>query len=140
MRAGASSIRRHLVRWRGNTGGEDKDQEFTNSTRIKVPDGYQAIRATVGQIVAVWDGWAVDVVIGQRGHRFNGGDWVWSTALDEETGSVPFAMVTDKVGDVAIAVEVICEATERALDLWRADTHAKLINASERGFPSTKHV
>ncbi len=112
-----------------NTGGEDEDQEFTDSTRIKVPDGYEAVRATVGQVVAVWDNWSVDVVIGQRSNRFDGGGWVWSTGLDEETGSVPFAMVTDKVGDVAIAVEVICEATDRALDLWRAETHAKLINA-----------
>jgi hypothetical protein len=113
-----------------NTGGEDKDQEFTNSTRIKVPDGYQAIRASVGQVTAVWDDWSVDVVIGQRAHRFASGiGWVWSTPLDEETASVPFAMVTDKVGDVAIAVEVVCEATERAYDLWRADTHAKLVNA-----------
>ena len=93
-----------------NTGGEDKDQEFTNSTRIKVPDGYQAIRATVGKVVAIWDGWSVDVVIGQRAHRFDGGAWVWSTPLDEETGSVPFAVVTDKVGDIAVAVEVICES------------------------------
>ncbi|MBA4143712.1 MAG: hypothetical protein H0X43_12100 [Nitrosospira sp.] len=42
---------------------------------------------------------------------------------------MPFAMVTDKVGDVAVAVEVICEATERATDLWRAETHAKLVQA-----------
>ncbi len=112
-----------------NTGGEDEDQEFTNSTRIQIPEGYHALRATVGQVVAVWDNWSVDVVIGQRAHRFSGGGWVWSTALDEETGSVPFAMVTDKVGDVAIAVEVVCEATDRAQDLWKADTHAKLINA-----------
>lgn len=113
-----------------NTGGEDKDQEFTNSTRIAVPDGYQAVRATVGAVVAVWDNWSVDVVIGQRSHRFEGGYiWVWSTSLDEETGSVPMAMVTDLVGDVAIAIKVICESTERAMDLWRADTHAKLINA-----------
>jgi len=113
-----------------NTGGEDKDQEFTNSTRIAVPDGYQAVRATVGAVVAVWDNWSVDVVIGQRAHRFEGGfTWLWSTSLDEETGSVPMAMVTDRVGDVAIAIEVICESTERAVDLWRADTHAKLINA-----------
>lgn len=54
---------------------------------------------------------------------------MWFTDLDQETGSVPFAMVTDKVGDVAIAVEVVCKATERAMDLWRADTHAKLMNA-----------
>jgi hypothetical protein len=112
-----------------NTGGEDKDQEFTNSTRIKVPEGYQAIRATVGKVVAIWDGWSVDVVIGQRGHRFDGAGWVWSTSLDEETGSVPFAVVTDKVGDIAVAVEVICEATDRAIDLWRAETHARLYSA-----------
>jgi hypothetical protein len=112
-----------------NTGGEDEDQEFTDSTRIKIPDGYQAIRATVGQVVAVWDDWSVDVVIGQRSHRFDSGGWVWSTALDEENGSVPFAMVTDRVGDVAIAIELICDATDRALDLWRAETHAKLVDA-----------
>ncbi|MET3930277.1 hypothetical protein ABIE51_002164 [Lysobacter sp. OAE881] len=112
-----------------NTGGEDEDQEFTNSTRIKIPDGYRAVRATVGQVSAVWDDWCVDVVIGQRSHRFAGGAWVWPTALDEETAAVPFALVTDKVGDIAVAVEVICESTERAVDLWRADTHAKLYNA-----------
>jgi hypothetical protein len=38
-------------------------------------------------------------------------------------------MVTDLVGDVAIAVEVICEATDRASELWQAETHAKLIQA-----------
>lgn len=112
-----------------NTGGEDEDQEFTNSTRIKIPDGYRAVRATVGQVSAVWDDWCVDVVIGQRSHRFVSGAWVWPTALDEETAAVPFALVTDKVGDIAVAVEVICESTERAVDLWRADTHAKLYNA-----------
>lgn len=113
-----------------NTGGEDKDQEFTNSTRIQIPDGYEAIRATVGQVVAVWDNWTVSVIMGQRSHQFRSGQsWVWSTALDEETGAIPFAMVTDRVGDVAIALEVICEATDRAIDLWRAETHAKLIQA-----------
>lgn len=112
-----------------NAGGEDKDQEFTNSTRIEVPAGYRAIRATVGQVVTVWEDWAVDVIIGQRAHRFSGGGSVWSTSLDEETNAVPFAMVTDRVGDVAIAVEVVCESTSRAIDLWRADTHAKLTQA-----------
>lgn len=112
-----------------NTGGEDKDQEFTNSTRIAIPDGYEAVRASVGKVVAVWDEWSVDVIMGQRSFRFDGGEYVWLTSLDRETGSVPFAMVTDRVGDVAIAVEIVCAATERADDLWRADTHAKLTNA-----------
>lgn len=113
-----------------NTGGEDEDQEFTNSTRIKVPDGYQAIRATVGAVVTVWDDWSISAVIGQRSHQWrSGSSWVWSTPLDEESGAVPFAIVTDRVGDLAVAVEVICESTERAVDLWRAETHAKLVQA-----------
>ena len=113
-----------------NTGGEDENQEFTNSTRIKIPDGYQAIRATVGAVVAVWDDWSISAVIGQRSHQWrSGSSWVWSTALDEESGAVPFAIVTDRVGDIAVAIEVICESTERAVDLWRAETHAKLVQA-----------
>lgn len=113
-----------------NTGGEDQNQEFTNSTRIKIPDGYQAIRATVGAVVAVWDDWSISAVIGQRSHQWrSGSSWVWSTQLDEETGAVPFAIVTDKVGDIGVAIEVICESTERAVDLWRAETHAKLVQA-----------
>jgi len=112
-----------------NTGGEDKDQEFTNSTRIAIPEGYRAERATVGAVVTVWDDWSVDIVIGEKTHRFHGNGWIFSTGLNEETGSLPFAMVTDQVGDVAVAVKVVCKATERAMDLWRADTYAKLVQA-----------
>ncbi len=112
-----------------NTGGEDKDQEFTNSTRISVPPGFEAYQATVGAVVAVWDNWSVDVIIGQRSHRFSGGPWVWNTDLDLENESIPFAMVTDKVGDVAIAVEVLCAATDRAKQIWQAETYAKLVQA-----------
>ncbi|MEO0615598.1 MAG: hypothetical protein AAFY69_05630 [Pseudomonadota bacterium] len=112
-----------------NTGGEDKDQEFTTSTRIQIPEGYRAERATVGSVVTVWDDWSVDIVIGERTHRFHGNGWVFNTPLNEETGSLPFAMVTDRVGDVAIAVKVVAKSTERAMDLWRADTYAKLVQA-----------
>lgn len=112
-----------------HVGGEDRDQEFTDSTSIKVPAGYRAIRATIGRAVVVWDNWCVDVVIGQRYHRFRGPEAVWSTSLDEETGAVPYGMVTYRVGDVALAIEVVCQSTRRAVDLWRADTHAKLIRA-----------
>jgi hypothetical protein len=112
-----------------NTGGEDENQEFTNSTRIKIPDGYAAFQASVGITVAVWDNWCVDVVIGQRSHRFASGTWVWHIGLNGEVGTVPFALTTDKVGDIAVAVEVICKATDRAFELWQAETHAELVDA-----------
>lgn len=115
-----------------NTGGEDKDQEFTNSSRIQIPEGYQAIRAHVGVVVAIWDEWNVDVVIGQHLLRYRSGTGrMQDVGLSNETGSVPFAMVTDLVGDIGIGIEVYCQATERAYDLWKAETHAKLINAYE---------
>jgi hypothetical protein len=113
-----------------NTGGEDKDQEFTNSTTIKIPDGYHAVQASIGVVVAVWDDWSVGIIIGQRSHHFvSEGRMVWTTPLQEETGAIPLAMTTDKVGDVSMAVEVICQSTGRALALWQAETHAKLTEA-----------
>lgn len=113
-----------------NTGGEDKDQEFTCSTRIQVPDGYEAYQASIGITVAIWDDWCVDTVVGQRAHRFEEGKgWIWLANLSGETGSVPFAMCTDKVGDIALAVEIICKATPRAYELWQHETHALLVDA-----------
>lgn len=113
-----------------NTGGEDEDQEFTTSTRIQVPDGYEAYQANVGITVAIWDDWSVDTVVGRQAYRFEEGkDWVWLTNLSGETGSVPFAMCTDRVGDIALAVEIVCKATPRAYELWQAETHAVLMDA-----------
>ena len=37
--------------------------------------------------------------------------------------------MTDLVADVAVAVEVKCQRTERALVKWRMETHAKLTTA-----------
>lgn len=113
-----------------NTGGEDVDQEFTCSTRIQIPDGYEAYQASVGITVAIWDNWCVDTVVGRHAHRFEGGkSWTCLTNLSGETGSVPFAMCTDRVGDIALAVEIICKATSRATELWQHETHALLVDA-----------
>ena len=112
-----------------STGGESEDQEFTNSTLIKVPDGYRAVQATIGIAVMVWDNWCADVVIGRRFHRFESSDHTWTTDLNDETESVPFGVATDKVGDIALAVEVHCVATQRALALWQSEVHGQLTDA-----------
>ncbi|RLP94651.1 hypothetical protein EAD89_03120 [Micromonospora sp. BL4] len=113
-----------------HTGGEESTQEFTDSTRVKVPDGYRAVQASVGVVTTIWDGWSVDVVMGRRAHRFGqGSPWVWITDLDGETEAVPFALTTDKVGHIACAVEVTCAATPRALAVWQHETHAQLVEA-----------
>ena len=113
-----------------NANAEDKNVEFTHSGQIAIDDGYRATYATFGCVRTIWeDSAAVDVVLGSRSHRFTGGDWVWATTLGDESDSIPIALVTDLVGDVAIAVEVKCQRTERAMLRWRLDTHAKLTQA-----------
>jgi hypothetical protein len=113
-----------------NANAEDKNNEFTHSGQIAIDDGYKAIFGTFGCVRTIWENEAiVDVVLGSRSHRFSGGDWVWSTTLDNETDSVPLALVTDLVGDIAVAVKIKCQRTARAMLKWRLETHAKLTTA-----------
>ncbi len=114
-----------------NANAEDEDVEFSHSAQIAIDDGYRAIHATVGCVRTIWDDNAiVDVIVGSRAHRFREGNgWVWSTPLNDETGSLPIAVVTDLVGDMAMAIEIKCRRTERAYKTWQIDTHAKLTTA-----------
>ena len=113
-----------------NANAEDKNVEFTHSGQIAVDEGYKAIYGTFGCVRSIWETEAVvDVILGSRSHRFNGGDWVWSTSLSDETDSIPLALVTDLVGDISVAIEIKCRRTERAMTKWQLETHAKLTTA-----------
>ncbi|MDF1781668.1 MAG: hypothetical protein P1U67_10260 [Alcanivoracaceae bacterium] len=111
-----------------NAGGGDDKTDYNHSTQIQIDDGYRAIFATVGAVGNVWDDSAsIDVVIGQRTNRIeDAGVRMWRTSLDNEVGSVPFAMNTFQQSDIAIALEVKCQRTDRAVSKWRHETHAKL--------------
>jgi hypothetical protein len=113
-------------------GGGDDKTDYGHSGQIQINEGYKAVQGTVGISGNVWEGNAsLDVVLGNRTHRFSGGlgSAAWSTSLTGETDSLPFAMFTWKYSDIAVAVEVKCQRTDRAKMKWRLDTHAKLTNA-----------
>jgi hypothetical protein len=113
-----------------NANAEDKNVEFTHSGQIAIEDGYKAIHGTIGCVRTIWENKAVvDLILGSRSNRFVEGEWVWSTSLDSEVDSIPFALVTDLVGDIAVAVKVKCQRTDRALVKWQMETHAKLTTA-----------
>jgi fibro-slime domain-containing protein len=111
-----------------SAGGGDDKADYNHSAQIAIDDGYRAIQASVGRVVNIWEAdWSVDVVVGNRPHRFKeGGSWVWHAPLAHERGPVPFALNTFRVSDIAVAVEIHCQRTERAIAKWRHDTHAKL--------------
>ncbi len=110
-------------------GGNDKTN-YNHSGQIQIEEGYKAIHGTVANVINIWDSSAtIDVALGGRTHRFLPGDWVWTTTLDDERDTIPFIIDTFHVAQVATAVKVICQRTDRALMKWCLETHAKLTQA-----------
>jgi len=113
-----------------SAGGGDDKTDYQHSGQVQIDDGYQAIHSSVGNVGTIWDdNHVVDVVVGRRTHRFEDGDWLWTTSLDNERDSVPFALATYNRASISVAVEIKCRRTDRAMAKWRHDTHAKLTQA-----------
>jgi hypothetical protein len=112
-------------------GGGDSKTNYNHSAQIAIDEGYRAVQGSVGQVCNIWEeNFSIDVVLGRRTHRFvNNAAWVWITSLDDERDSIPFAVDTLRVSQVAVAVEVKCQRTDRAMEKWRLETHAKLTTA-----------
>ncbi|MEZ4499187.1 MAG: hypothetical protein R2839_03780 [Thermomicrobiales bacterium] len=114
-----------------NAGDGDSNKDYHHSGQIAIDDGYMAIWGRVG---VSWNQWesngTLDLILGGRSHRFqDGGSWTWSTTLDNQRDSVPFAFETWKWSQLALAGEVKCQRTERAMTKWKLETHAKLTTA-----------
>lgn len=111
--------------------GENDGVSFVSSGQIAIDTGYRAIWASVETTGNVWeDGASTDVLLGGRSHRFeNGASWLWSTSLDSEQATVPWGVKTWKRANVVLTIEVKSQRTDRALQQWRLDTHAKLTTA-----------
>jgi hypothetical protein len=111
-------------------GGGEHDANYNHSGQIAIDDGYRAIFGSVGVVRNIWEADnTVDLVLGRRTHRSYGGNWLWTTSLDDERDSIPFGIDTWRCSQVAIAIEVKCVRTNRALEKWRLETHAKLQTA-----------
>ncbi|WP_437676866.1 hypothetical protein [Sorangium sp. So ce131] len=115
-------------------GQADEGHSITKAIEVPITDGYQAISGNVLNTFTLWeDNAAVDVFVGQRGHRFtkNGG-WSWSFSMNNEVGSVPMVLKSWKAGAVVTAVEILCQRTPRALDAWKLKTHAAILQAYQK--------
>lgn len=113
-----------------NKGGGDHDTNYNHSGQITLDDGYRAIFGSLGVVRDIWESDnTVDVVLGRRTNRLGDSDWMWTTTLDDERDSIPFAIDTFHCSQVAVAIEVKCQRTDRAMDKWRLETHAKLTTA-----------
>ncbi|HEV8577821.1 MAG TPA: hypothetical protein VGX68_01965 [Thermoanaerobaculia bacterium] len=111
-------------------GGGDDKTDYNHSAQITIDDGYKAIFGTVSRVYNIWDDDAtLDVALGAKTHRLAEGEWLWSTPLSEERDSIPLALDTFHIAQIAVAVEIKCQRTDRAMTKWQHETHAKLTNA-----------
>jgi hypothetical protein len=113
-------------------GGGENGANYNHSGQLQIDEGYQAIYGSVGLAGNIWEDTAsLDVVLGRRTNRIGTGLGVgfWSTNLDGETDTIPVALDSFKYSQIAVAVEVKCQRTERAMLKWRLETHAKITQA-----------
>ncbi|MEU4295193.1 hypothetical protein AB0E63_43830 [Kribbella sp. NPDC026596] len=111
-------------------GGGDSKTNYNHSAQITIDDGYRAVFGSVGMVCNIWEAdFSVDVVLGRRTQRMGNGQWLFTTPLDDERDSIPLAIDSFHVSQVAVAIEVKCQRTDRALDKWRLETYAKLLAA-----------
>ena len=129
------NLRQNLIkqrRWILRAVAEIPIADYNHSGQITIDEGYKAIFGCVGIAGNIWeDNACIDVVLGSKTHRFSGGPGVsaWTVSLNDETDSIPFALDTWKYSQIASAVEVKCQRTDRAMLKWRLETHAKLTTA-----------
>ncbi len=114
-----------------NAGGGDDKVDYNHSGQIQIDEGYKAVYGTVSCVINIWSSkHSVDVALGTHTHRFKKDrSWSWGRSLNEERDSIPFALNTNEISDLGVAVEVQCQRTDRAMTKWRLDTHSKLTQA-----------
>jgi len=114
---------------------EEPPSMLSHSGQIVIDDGYEAITAYIGTLVFFWaDNWKLFAVVGNNFLDVSmKADKTYPTmrtvSMSNETGSVPFALITNRVASVGFSIEVKCKRSDRALAKWRAETHAKLTTA-----------
>jgi hypothetical protein len=119
-------------------GADDRTNrgELTKIAELPVPEGYQAVAASVYASFSNWDsGQAyVDIAVGSAAHRWThaGGVGFWNTSMNNETSTVPFALFTFRVAMIASSVEIRCARTERKMHQWKLSTHAAIRQAYDK--------
>ncbi|MBN8214323.1 MAG: hypothetical protein J0M09_15465 [Xanthomonadales bacterium] len=114
---------------------EEPPTFLNHSGQIAIDEGYEAIKAYLGTLVFYWEeNWALFIVVGDNFRQVGlKPDKSYTTmqtlTMSHETGSVPFALITNRVANVGLTIEIKSRRTELAMQKWRAETHAKLVTA-----------
>ena len=108
----------------------------------RIPKGYRAKRYRATVQASGYDASWVQVLIGSKYFNIGpaNGTFTRSGALDGETESLPVGIivVSDGVGwgasEVAVGIEIVCEATAETMSAWQVKTHGLIASANQRRF------
>lgn len=113
--------------------GEGQSGQGTQAAEIPVKDGYEAISGFVIVSSISASGFLIHVTVGKGIHQFDGTTALWrAIPMANEVENIPFTVLVFGVDHYAIAVEVHCQRTKRALDAWKLETHAAILQAYQQ--------
>jgi len=111
-------------------------RESTKSENLSIDEGYSAKYALLQH-----DWMSVDndtgVTMGPMWRILIGNNWIDALGtvgyvdMAGETGSVPVAYDSYKMELLVATIEIFCERTERAMNVWRLKTHSAIMQAYE---------
>jgi len=124
--------------FRGGPDDQDSNTRGMAVDTVELPllDGYRALSATAVARSGHWSGdtdMTIKLTVGRRTHDYvSGGAAAWSTQLDGEVGSMGVALRSWRPSSFTVTVEVTCQRTVRAMDKWRYETYAALLQAYQQ--------
>jgi hypothetical protein len=108
------------------------DHSGTKVSEVPIPDGFQAITGSAIAANAHWDDWkdkwSMVVAVGKEVWIQTPGDFIDNYfTLDNEEGSIPLGIQFFGLYTWMVTIEVDCQRTERAYNVWQLETHAAIL-------------
>lgn len=115
---------------------------WAEARTTRIPKGYRATRYVIVVMSSSYPAGLASVSVGTKTIRLApaNGTFVKTGRLDGERESVPVAVhVTSNSVDwgvfgIAVAIEIICEATDELTGAWQVKTHGQIVDANRSRF------
>lgn len=124
-------------------GPDQRDKEtlgmIVDSAELPIPDGYRAMTAVAVSEYGHWGasedlGMTIHLNVGRRTFTWAAGAHgaAYSASLDAEVGTIATAIRTYRPSSFTTTVEISCQRTSRAMEKWRLETYAALLQGYQQ--------
>lgn len=113
--------------------GGEPGTDYNYGSTITIPNGYKAVFFFVAVAMNTWEDDAdCEVLVGGRRNRVKAsGKRTWQGSLPSMKGEISWGVNSYHAKNFVITVDIKCQRSDRAMKVWRHDTHQKLMTAYE---------